>query len=333
MLLRLLLAAGMAAGAHEIGTTRVKVQFPEAGTYTLEIETDAAPLLEKLAARTGRTGDLASYDEAFRGKVVLAFDGVEARPGIAYSLPADGGAKVRLTGAVPTGAKAFTFQFGWVFTTYSLQVGGETIWVEGGQVSAPLAVGVPPPASRWRVAWRYLALGFTHIVPYGLDHVLFVLGIYLLSNKARSVLLQVTAFTVAHSITLGLSMYGLLRVPAAVVEPLIAVSIAYVAIENLFLSELKPWRVGLVFGFGLLHGMGFAGVLTELGLPRGEFVTALLTFNLGVEMGQLAVIGAAFLLVGWHYADRIWYRSRVVIPASVLIACTAIYWTVERVAG
>ena len=333
MLLRLLLAAGMAAGAHEIGTTRVTVQFPEAGTYTLEIETDAAPLLEKLAARTGRMGDLASYDEAFRGKVVLAFDGVEARPGIAYSLPADGGANVRLTGAFPPGAKAFTFQFGWVFTTYSLQAGGETVWVEGGQVSAPLAIGAPPPASRWRVAWRYLALGFTHIVPYGLDHVLFVLGIYLLSNKARSVLLQVTAFTVAHSITLGLSMYGLLRVPAAVVEPLIAVSIAYVAIENLFLSELKPWRVGLVFGFGLLHGMGFAGVLTELGLPRGEFVTALLTFNLGVEMGQLAVIGAAFLLVGWHYADRVWYRSRVVIPASVLIACTAIYWTVERVAG
>ena len=128
-------------------------------------------------------------------------------------------------------------------------------------------------------------------------------------------------------------MYGLLRVPASVVEPLIAVSIAYVAIENVFLSELKPWRVGLVFGFGLLHGMGFAGVLTGLGLPRGEFVTALLTFNIGVEMGQLAVIGAAFLLVGWHCSERIWWRSRVVIPASTLIACAAIYWTVERVMG
>jgi len=333
MLLRLLLATGMSVAAHEIGTTRATVQFPEVGTYALEIETDAAPLLEKLAARTGRTGELASYDAAFRGKVALTFDGVEMRPGIAYELSADGGAKVRLTGAHPAGAKTFTFQFGWIFTTYPLQAGGQTVWLEGGQVSAPLAVGVPPPASRWRVAWRYLALGFTHIVPYGLDHVLFVLGIYLLSNKARSVLLQVTAFTVAHSITLGLSMYGVLRVPASVVEPLIAVSIAYVAIENLFLSELKPWRVGLVFGFGLLHGMGFAGVLTELGLPRGEFVTALLAFNLGVESGQLAVIGAAFLLVGWHYADRTWYRSRVVIPASLLIACTAIYWTVERVAG
>jgi hypothetical protein len=333
MLIRLLWAVGIAAGAHEIGTTRVKTAFPADGTYAVEIETDAAPLMEKLAARTGRTGNLESYDEVFRGRLGLAFDGVETRPAIAYSLLADTGVQVRLTGALPAGAKEFTFQFGWVFTTYSLQVGGETVWLEGGTRSAALPIAVTEPVSRWRIAWRYLALGFTHIMPYGLDHVLFVLGIYLLSNKPRSVFLQVTAFTVAHSITLGLSMYGLLRVPASIVEPLIAVSIAYVAIENLFLSELKPWRVGLVFVFGLLHGMGFAGVLTELGLPRGEFITALLTFNVGVEMGQLAVIGAAFLLVGWHWADRVWYRSRVVIPASMLIACAAVYWTVERVSG
>jgi hypothetical protein len=115
-----------------------------------------------------------------------------------------------------------------------------------------------------------------------------------------------------------------------IVEPLIAISIAYVAIENVFLSELKSWRVALVFAFGLLHGMGFAGALTELGLPRSEFVTALVTFNVGVEAGQLAVIGAAFTLVGWHCAHRGWYRSRVVVPVSMVIACTAIYWTIER---
>jgi hypothetical protein len=333
MLLRWFVAASLALGAHEIGTTRVKAEFPADGTYVVEIDTDAAPLLEKLAARTGRTGGLGSYDEAFRGRVSLAFDSAETRPAIAYSLLADTGASVKLTGSVPQGAKAFTFQFGWVFTTYSLQTGGTTVWVEGGQTSAPLPVGVTAPVSSWRVAGQYLALGFTHIVPYGLDHVLFVLGIYLLSNKGRSVFLQVTAFTLAHSITLGLSMYGVLRAPASIVEPLIAVSIAYVAIENLFLSELRPWRLGLVFGFGLLHGLGFAGVLTELGLPRGEFVTALLTFNAGVELGQMAVIAVAFLLVGWHFASRVWYRNRVVIPASMLIACTAVYWTVERVIG
>jgi len=176
----------------------------------------------------------------------------------------------------------------------------------------------------------YLKLGFTHIVPLGLDHMLFVLGIYLLSGRVRSVLLQVSAFTVAHSITLGLSMYGLVSVSPRIVEPMIAISIAYVAIENIFQSELKSWRVALVFAFGLLHGMGFAGALKELGLPRSEFVTALLTFNLGVEVGQLTVIGAAFMLVGWHCSQRAWYRYRVVVPASAAIACTAVYWTIQR---
>jgi len=152
----------------------------------------------------------------------------------------------------------------------------------------------------------------------------------LLSLRARSALWQVSAFTVAHSITLGLSMYGLVNVSPRIVEPMIAISIAYVAIENIFLSELKSWRVALVFAFGLLHGMGFAGALKELGLPRSEFVTALLTFNVGVEAGQLTVIGAAFLLVGWHCSRRAWYRCRIVVPASAAIACTAIYWTIQR---
>jgi hypothetical protein len=150
-----------------------------------------------------------------------------------------------------------------------------------------------------------------------------------LSGRARPVLWQVSAFTVAHSVTLGLTMYGIVSAPPKIVEPLIALSIAYVAIENIFLSELKSWRVALVFGFGLLHGMGFAGALKELGLPRSEFVTALLAFNMGVEAGQLAVIGAAVLLVGWHCADRAWYRGRIVVPASAMIACTAVYWTVD----
>jgi hydrogenase/urease accessory protein HupE len=125
-------------------------------------------------------------------------------------------------------------------------------------------------------------------------------------------------------------MYGLVNVSPKFVEPMIAVSIAYVAIENIFLSELKSWRVALVFAFGLLHGMGFAGALKELGLPRSEFVTALLSFNLGVEAGQLTVIGTAFLLVGWHCSRHAWYRGRIVVPASAAIACTALYWTVAR---
>ena len=130
-----------------------------------------------------------------------------------------------------------------------------------------------------------------------------MLGIFLLSPRLKTMLLQVTAFTVAHSITLGLSIYGLVSLPSRIVEPLIALSIAYVAIENLVTRELKPWRLALVFMFGLLHGLGFAGVLRELGLPRDEFLTGLLTFNLGVEGGQLTVIAIAMLLV-WPFMNE-----------------------------
>jgi hypothetical protein len=179
---------------------------------------------------------------------------------------------------------------------------------------------------------QYLTLGYTHILPKGLDHILFVLGIFLLSPRLKTMLLQVTAFTVAHSITLGLTMYGIVSLSPRIVEPLIALSIAYVAIENLVTTELKPWRLALVFSFGLLHGMGFAGVLKGLGLPREEFLTALLTFNLGVEGGQLTVIAAAALCVFW-FRRRAWYRTMVVVPASLAIAVVGIYWTFTRLAA
>ena len=117
--------------------------------------------------------------------------------------------------------------------------------------------------------------------------------------------------------------------PSRIVEPLIALSIAYVAIENLVTRELKPWRIALVFMFGLLHGLGFAGVLRELGLPRDEFLTALLTFNLGVEGGQLTVIAAAMIVTA-PFMTKGWYRQRVVIPASLIIAAIGLYWTVIR---
>jgi hydrogenase/urease accessory protein HupE len=352
------LAAAFSAsvGAHEIGTTRVSVLFDEGGTYDVEIVTDATALAEKLDASAGGSALsestparlqslLSEFDATLRQRIAIAFDGSKARPSIAYSVaPGTDAASaaiatIRLTGPIPADARHFTWSYGWTFATYAMTIRrapsehSASEWLEGGATSAPFALTSPAlPIGRLRTAWRYLTLGFTHIVPKGLDHMLFVLGIYLLSGRARSVLWQVSAFTVAHSITLGLSLYGLVAVPPAIVEPLIALSIAYVAIENVFLSELKSWRVGLVFAFGLLHGMGFAGALKELGLPRSEFMTALVAFNVGVEGGQLAVIGAAFALVGWHCAHREWYRSRIVVPASLLIACTAVYWTIERMA-
>jgi len=348
------LLCGTAVRAHEIGTTRVSVLFQEGRTYDIEIVTDAAALVEKLEASAGRSlpadtsparlqSLLPGFDEIFRRRIKIAFDASEVRPAIAYSVvpPADASsatvATIRLTGEIPRDARHFTWTYAWTFASYAMAVRSAasdnpaTEWLEGGQSSAPFALtSSAPPVDRLVTARRYLTLGFTHIVPHGLDHMLFVLGIYLLSGRARAVLWQVSAFTVAHSITLALSLYGLVTVSPRIVEPLIAISIAYVAIENVFLSELKSWRVALVFAFGLLHGMGFAGALTELGLPRSEFVTALVTFNVGVEAGQLAVIGTAFALVGWSCASRAWYRSRVVVPASMLIACMAAYWTVQR---
>jgi hydrogenase/urease accessory protein HupE len=339
---------------HEIGTTRVSVVVAEDGTYAIEVVTDAVALAEKLevpgAAVASPGGDapplqasLAGVDEAFRQRVNVAFDGSGVHPDVTYAVSPGADAlspptaTIRLRGQVPAGARQFTWSYGWTFASYALTVrrsaAGDAVteWLEGDQTSVPHPVHLLIRRADWyHVARRYLTLGVTHIVPRGLDHMLFVLGIYLLSGRARSVLWQVSAFTVAHSITLGLSTCGVVAASPRIVEPLIALSIAYVAIENIFVAELRSWRVALVFAFGLLHGMGFAGALTELDLPRAEFVTALLTFNLGVEAGQMVVIGAAFLLVGWHCANRTWYRSRIVLPASSLIACMAVYWTIER---
>ncbi len=345
---------GATARAHEIGTTRVSALFHDGQTYDIEIVTDATALIDKLEAASGQPSPtdtspaslqalLTSFDAKFRQRVQLTFDGLDVRPSTSYSVVPGTGtgastvATIRLTGQIPPGARQFAWNYSWTFASYAMTVRNAssenpaTQWLEGGQSSAPVALAAPAPAAnRLATARRYLRLGFNHILPNGLDHMLFVLGIFLLSGRVRSVLAQVSAFTVAHSITLGLSMYGLVTVSPRIVEPMIAVSIAYVAIENIFLSELKSWRIALVFAFGLLHGMGFAGALKDLGLPRSEFLTALLTFNVGVEAGQLTVIGAAFLLVGWHCANRAWYRSRVVVPASAMIACTAVYWTIQR---
>ncbi|HKD16682.1 MAG TPA: HupE/UreJ family protein, partial [Thermoanaerobaculia bacterium] len=137
----------------------------------------------------------------------------------------------------------------------------------------------------------------------------------------------------AHTITLALTIYGVVSLSPRIVEPLIALSIVYVAVENVVTPKLTPWRVALVFAFGLLHGMGFAGVLAELGLPRSEFLPALLCFNGGVELGQLTVILTAFVLIGLPFRNRPWYRRRIVVPASLVIAAIGLVWFVQRVRG
>ena len=181
------------------------------------------------------------------------------------------------------------------------------------------------------VVWFYLKLGFTHIIPSGLDHILFVIGLCLLSTKVKTILWQATAFTVAHSITLALSMKNIIVAPSAIVEPIIALSILFVAVENILLTELKPWRIAIVFLFGLIHGMGFASALNEIGLPNGKFYTSIIAFNAGVELGQITVITAMFSLLVIPFRNKVWYRKKIVYSLSACIGLVAAFWTVERI--
>src|ERR1700712_1040579 len=151
--------------------------------------------------------------------------------------------------------------------------------------------------SKSDAAVLYLGLGYQHILPLGFDHILFVLSLFLLSPNLKPILWQSTAFTIAHSVTLGLAMYGVITPSPKIVEPLIALSIMYVALENIFSPRLKPSRIGIVFFFGLVHGMGFAGALGQLGLPPNSYLLSLIMFNVGVELGQLTIIVVAFFLV------------------------------------
>lgn len=181
------------------------------------------------------------------------------------------------------------------------------------------------------VAKIYLKLGYTHILPLGLDHILFVLCLFFLSPNLKTILWQATAFTLTHSITLALAAYGVFSPPASIVEPIIAVSILFVALENTFITQLKPSRILIIALFGLIHGMGFASVLTDIGLPKDEYLTALITFNIGVELGQITVILIAWFGLAFWFRKKPWYRKVIVIPISVVIAIISFYWTIERI--
>jgi len=177
----------------------------------------------------------------------------------------------------------------------------------------------------------YLQLGFTHILPLGIDHILFILGIYLLSPNLKTAFIQASVFTLAHTITLTLSVYDIVTINPDIVEPVIALSIVFIAIENIFTKDIKAGRIILIFLFGLIHGLGFASVLTDLGLPKSEFLTALISFTVGVELGQTAVILLAYFLIGKWFSSKQWYHQKIVVSFSLVIAAVALYWTVERI--
>jgi hypothetical protein len=357
------LAAPVAA--HKVFPATATVTFDGAGRYRIEIktnvealiaeigpahkDTDASPQAGQYSALRVLTPDAlqARFTEFaprwLRG-VRVAFDGKRVKPhleGLDIPRVGDTGlariSVIRLTGAVPPGADTFRWAYDKIYGSSILRLihvaTGEmtTAWLKDGTPSKPIPLANMIPKTLYETVVAYTVLGYTHILPLGLDHILFVLGLYLLSLRMRPLLVQVTAFTVAHTVTLALGLYGVVQISPSVIEPLIAVSIVYVAVENLVTPKLTIWRPFVVFGFGLLHGLGFAGVLREIGLPRSDFLTGLISFNVGVEFGQLSVIAIAWCATGLWFGARPWYRVRIVYPGSAAIAVIGLYWTVERV--
>jgi len=355
--------------AHTFVVTDVVALLKTNGTYVIDLTVDLDALALGVSPATPSSDlvskllegppdhfetAVANAVHTLQRRVNIRFDGKKQLPDVGFpdatgltraqAKPVDRageptllGLTARLSGPIPLGALDLQLGLSRAFGPVNLTVleqgtaSGFRTSLSPGELSKPYRLGSlkKPEQGRLRTAVRFLILGVEHILPLGLDHILFVLGLFLLSTLWRPLLTQVTAFTIAHTLTLVLSIYEMVSLPSTIVEPLIALSITFVAVENILTSRMKPWRLAVVFSFGLIHGLGFAAALRELGLPEGEFLISLLTFNLGVEIGQLAVIGLAFLAVGW-LRSRIDYRRFVVIPASGVIAIVGLVWAIER---
>ncbi len=370
VLLALLLSVPQTALGDIVKPALIEISVFTEGRYRVEVRASIEALLTGINAQYKNTTEAPTSDEydrlreleavalleefaAFRQRMLhaveLRFDGDVASPRIgAVEIPVPGYTKVPrislivLEGEVPDGAASLTFYYPAAFGDSAVRVRqvdeaneqwhwSAWQWIREDRTSDPFSLTeVFSPPTFWDVVSEYLGAGFDHIIPKGMDHILFVLGLFLFSTRMRPLLWQVTMFTVAHSITLALAMTGAIELPARIVEPLIALSIAYVGMENIWHRSLHNSRLVLVFAFGLLHGLGFASMLAEFGMPEDAFATALIAFNVGVELGQLAVILVAFLAVGAWLGSKPYYRKIVVIPGSLLITAVGLYWAWER---
>jgi len=348
----------------------VEISVYSEGHYRVEIRASIEALLTGINARykdTTQAPTAEEYDrlreleaptlaeafEPFRRQMLDAIElRLDGRPSPAritrVDIPVPGYTKVPrislivLEGDIPADTKALSWYYPAAFGDNAVRVRqvdeaneqwhwSPWQWIREDRTSEPFSLTeVFSPPGFVDVVAEYGAAGFDHIIPKGADHILFVLGLFLFSTQMRPLLWQITMFTVAHSITLAMAMTGVIELPARIVEPLIALSIAYVGIENVWHRRMHKSRLVLVFAFGLLHGLGFASMLADFGMPEDAFLTALVSFNVGVELGQLAVVGLAFLAVGFWLGDKPYYRRLVVIPGSLLIALIGLYWTWER---
>ncbi len=332
----------------DLSTTVDTAQAPEAEVY------DRFRALEPDAIRAALEADW----PRIAAQIYIEVDGVRLTPELlAAAIPEVGDFEAARTSTLTIGADLpagdAPVQFGWAAPNGELvvrQVGGGddayTAFLSGGEMTEPLSRIEIRTESGWSVFARYISVGFEHIVPLGIDHILFVLGLFFFSLHLRPILYQVTAFTAAHTITLAMASLGIVTISASIVEPLIAASIVYVGIENLRGRGNVKARTALVFVFGLLHGLGFASVLGDFGISASSFVGALLGFNLGVEIAQLALILVALIviLVAARLARlaplpdnetpvrdvQVMYRA-VSVVGSIIISVIGAYWTIERV--
>ena len=345
--------------AHEIRPA-VADLFLENGQFRLEIGLNLEAVMAEIGSGASNTQDspnAGKYDEframdpaalsaafdreAFAAKVKVLLDGEAGSASVSeVSIPEVGDlALIRDSSIIVTGplGSAAELQLGWdaAYGEIIIRLMDETndynAYLTNGDVTDPMSTKGATVISFWSNLVNYTVVGYYHILPLGLDHILFIVGLFLMATSLKPLLWQVTTFTLAHSITLALGVLGILVVPPSIVEPLIAVSIVYVCVENIFMPYMSKWRPVVIFFFGLLHGQGFAGALTEFGLSVNNVASGLIGFNLGVELGQLTIILICFALVGFWFAKKDWYRKVIVIPASTVIALIGAFWVVQRV--
>lgn len=318
----LLLASSTLAQAHESRPAYLQLQQVDADQYDVLWKVPGLGEDRRLALDVDFAGDVAAVGKVRRTYVDNAFvDRWRVRRAGGLD-----GSTVRIDGLESTLTDVLVRMEQLDGTTHTWRVAPS---------SPSLTIHSSP--GRWEVATTYLVLGLEHIL-LGFDHLLFVLALLLLVNGARRLLWTITAFTAAHSITLAAATLGWVHVPPPPVEASIALSIVFLASEIMHaragrpgLTYRRPWIVA--FLFGLLHGLGFAGALSEVGLPANAIPLALLFFNVGVEVGQLLFIAAVLaVIVG---ARRVRFpRSDLAWQVPVyVIGTTASYWTIDRVVG
>ncbi len=360
-----LLMSAVPCVAHEINPALVDLSFREDGRYDLTVKLNLEALMAEIGPEhsdTAESANSAKYEalrarppeelrdefERFRSRFlngirVRGQNGQMLQHEVSSVLSPEVGdtdlariSTIVLESTARVNGDRIVWSWDGLFGANIIRVVGPegqdsySAYLTDGAPSDPIPVTGGPQQGMAAVIANYLKIGFTHILPLGLDHILFVVGLFLLSTALRPLILQVTSFTVAHTITLALGFLDIVQIPASIVEPLIAASIVYVCIENIMTDELHKWRTVVVFCFGLLHGLGFAGVLSDVGVSSTYFITALLAFNIGVELGQLAVIAGCFVVFGW-FRHQPWYRAVVTIPASAVIGLIGAYWFVQRI--